>query len=511
MSGSIAVTDGSIQFVEIPYTWKVPGNYMEVKPAINDNAVLPFPAQGLVVGMMDAASSTVSAAPGQPYQINSGAQADGLFGYGSVASKMVRRWLDANPYTPLDAVGIAPVTGNTAATGTVTFTGAATAAGTQAFYFGGVRVPVQVSVGDTAAIIAANLNAAVVQQNTVAGYTRLPSLSSTYTAAASLVTFTADHIGTLGNQIDIRINAQPGDVTPTGITIAIAAMSGGAGDPTTTVSSALAGLSKWYTDVAFAWTDVTNTATLAAWLTARYGAMQKLDCQGYVSTSGTYGTLLTYAPNCQFLSVLPVQNPLSPSWETAASFAAACCFSTAQAPALQMKTVPLPKIKAPAGADVFSSTENEALLLAGFSTYFTDITGTVYLQRVATSYRIDLDGAPNYAWFDLQSTKVPTRVRYDWNNFIGLKWPRNGLAADGTLAAQFAPNVVTPRRLMSSWASRCAVYEKNGWIQNSVNTAKASSFTIDPNDGNRVNSRQQIQVLGNFIVLAGSLEFISNN
>jgi phage tail sheath gpL-like len=77
MSGSIAVTDGSIQFVEIPYTWKVPGNYMEVKPAINDNAVLPFPAQGLVVGMMDAASSTVSAAPGQPYQINSGAQADG--------------------------------------------------------------------------------------------------------------------------------------------------------------------------------------------------------------------------------------------------------------------------------------------------------------------------------------------------------------------------------------------------------------------------------------------------
>jgi phage tail sheath gpL-like len=510
MSQSLTtVNDGSIQFVEIPYTWKVPGNYMEVKPAINDNAVLPFPAQGLVVGMLQVNSSLL-AMPGQAYQILSGPQADSLFGYGSVAAKMCRRWLDANPYTPLDAIGINPVTGNVQATGSVTFTGAATSAGTQAFYFGGVRVAVQINVGDTAAVVAANLAAAITQQNTTAGYTTLPSLNMTYVAGAAVVNLKADHCGTLGNLIDVRINAQTGDMTPAGITIAIAPMSGGSGDPTNGIANALAGLSKWYTDIAFAWTDPTNIATLSAWLNASYGAMAKLDCQGYVSTSGSYGTLLTFAPNCKYLSVLPVQNPLSPPWETAASFAAVCCLSTAQAPALQMKTVPLPKIKAPAGPDVFTSTENEALLLAGFSTYYTDSLGNVYLQRVANSYRVDPDGAPNFAWFDLQSTKVPTRVRYDWDNYIAQKWPRNGLAADGTLAAQFAPNVVTPRRLMSSWASRCSVYEKNGWIQNSAVTSASSSFTIDPNDGNRVNSRQQIQVMGNLIVLAGSLEFISN-
>lgn len=52
--------------------------------------------------------------------------------------------LTANPYTPLDAIGIADVVGATAATGGVVIAGAATASGTLVFYFAGVRVPVGV-------------------------------------------------------------------------------------------------------------------------------------------------------------------------------------------------------------------------------------------------------------------------------------------------------------------------------------------------------------------------------
>jgi phage tail sheath gpL-like len=511
MSGA-QLNSGQIQFVEIPYTWKVPGEYMEVKPAINDNALFAFPAYGAIMGPMTVSGAGAgNAAPGQPYQILSGAQANALFGTGSPLAKMCWKWLKANPYTPVDAIGIAPQTGNTAATGSLTIAGTATAAGTIAFYFGGVRVPVQVSLGDTAAIVAANLYAAIVQQNSTAGYTPLPSLTASYTAASAVVNMTAGNIGTLGNMIDMRINAQVGDVTPAGLTVTIAPMSGGAGDPTTTVSAALAGLSKWYTDIAFAWTDATNTATLAAWLTGRYGAMVKQDCQAYVAKGGTYGTILTYQPNNQFISVLPMQNPLTPPWEMAASFGGACCYQTAQAPALQLRTVSLPGVVAPAGADVFSLAEREMLLVSGFSTFYTDSGGNVYIERATTSYRTDADGALNTNYFDLQSTKVPTRVRYDWNNYCAQLYPRNALAQDGTLAATYAPNVVTPRRLLASWTSRSAVYEKNGWIQNSAVTAKQSSFAIDPNDGNRVNARQQIDLMGNLMVLAGSLEFLSNN
>jgi phage tail sheath gpL-like len=512
MSGSVGAGE-TITFTEIPYTWKVPGQYMEVKAAVNENAVLAFPAYGLVMGQMYTAGGNAGTAmPGVTYQVNSGPQANALFGTGSVLAKMIWKWLRANPYTPLDAVGFADAAGSAKAAGTVTIGGAATAAGTLAVYFGGVRVPVAVNQGDTSAVIAANLQAAIVLQNATSGYTPLPSLTSTYTAASSVVNLLAAHGGTLGNQIDVRINYQRGDATPPGVTVTIAPMAGGATDPAATIASFLAGVSFWYTDVAFAWTDTTNIGVFSNWLVQRYGGMVKLDAHGYVAVSGTYGTVQTFLPNCKFLSAMAMQNPVMPSWEVAASMAGVCCYSAAQQPALQMRSVPLPGVLPPASADIFSPAAREVLLMAGLSTFTVDNTNNVYLERVTTTFRIDPGtNVVDSNYFDLQDAKVPTRVRYDWNGYIGQLYPRNTLTNDGTIAAAYDPNAVTPGRLKASWTGRCAVYEQNGWIQNSQVTAKASTFVIDANDGNRVNSRQQIQVMGNLMVLAGSLEFISNN
>jgi phage tail sheath gpL-like len=337
-------------------------------------------------------------------------------------------------------------------------------------------------------------------------------LTAAYTAATSTVTWTAGNNGTLGNQIDVRLNANVGEQTPPGLTVTINAMTGGATDPAASIATALSSLvSTWYTDVAFPWTDATNIGVFGNWAASRYAAMSKLDVQGYVSISATYGTCLAFEPNNKYISHLDIQNPLMPSWKTAAAFAGACCYQTAQAPALQLKTVPLTGIQAPAQGDQFTPLQREAILQNGGSTYYADSNGNMYLERVTTSYRMDPGSIPNAAWFDLQATKVPTRVRYDWDAYIGMLYPRNELAIDGSIAAEYADNVVTPSMLEGSWAGRSAVYEKNGWIQNSAVTAKNSSFSIDPNDGNRVNARQQIQVMGNLIVLAGSLEFISNN
>jgi phage tail sheath gpL-like len=503
MSGT--TSPGVINFAEIPYTWKVPGNYMEVKAAINENAVLPFPARGLIIGQMLAAGQ---AAAGGIYPINSGAQANALFGTGSIAARMCHKWLKNNPYTPVDAMGIADATGATKASGTIALTGTATAAGTLVAYVAGQRFPVAVNVGDTAAVVAGNLQA-LLAASAVTGQTPIPI--GTVTVASGTVTLNAAHGGTLGNQIDIRLNAQCGDLTPSGLAVTVTAMAGGATDPTTTIASALAGIATWYTDVAFAWTDTTNIGAFASWLNGLYGAMVKKDAQGYVALSQTYGTALTFGPNCKYLCALPLQNSLTPSWEVAAALAAACCYSTAQQPALQMRTVPLAGVVCPADADVFTLAERENLLIAGLSTYDPDGYGGIVLERVTTTYRLDAGSIQDFAWFDLQDTKVPTRVRYDWDAYISLLYPRNLLTEDGTIAAAYNPDAVTPGTLKASWTGRSAVYEQNGWIQNSAATAKNSSFAIDPNDGNRVNARQQIQVMGNLMVLAGSLEFISNN
>jgi len=507
LSGTTALTPAAPNFVEIPVTWKVPGQYMEVKNAINENAVLPFPARGLVMGQMYA---TGTATAGVVYNITSKAQAKALFGTGSIAADMCDVWLTNNPYTPLDAIGIADASGATAATGSVTIAGTATAAGTLAMYFGGVRVAVGVNLGDTAATVAANLYANL-QLQAQPGYKTIPLLTPSYTGGASLVTLTAGNKGTLGNQVDIRQNFNAGDMTPPGLTVTIAGMSGGATDPAATISTALSSLvSTWYTDVAFPWTDTTNIGVFANWLAGRYMAMSKLDVQGYCSVTGTYGTVLTFLPNSKYISFLPVQNPLTPSWKTAAALGAQCCYQTAQQPALQLKTVQLAGVIAPAQGDQFTQAQQEAILIAGGSTYYADSSGNVYLSRVTTSYRYDPGNVPNFNWFDLQSVKVPTRVRYDWDNYVGLLYPRNLLAVDGSIAANYASNVVTPSIIKGSWAARSKVYEQNGWIQNSAITAANSTFVIDANDGNRLDSRNQIQIMGNLIVLAGSLEFISN-
>ncbi|OYV40414.1 MAG: hypothetical protein B7Z80_04625 [Rhodospirillales bacterium 20-64-7] len=505
---TIALTPAAPIFNEIPYTWRVPGNYMEVKQAVNENALLPFPARGLVMGQMYATGTAVA---GTVYNITSKPQAKALFGVGSIAADMCDAWLTANPYTPLDAIGIADVVGATAATGGVVIAGAATASGTLVFYFAGVRVPVGVAQGDTAAVVAANLYAALLLQ-AGPGYKTIPQLTAAYIAASATVTWTAGNKGTLGNQIDVRLNANVGEQTPPGLTVTINAMANGATDPAATIATALSSLvSTWYTDVAFPWTDATNWGVVGNWAAGRYAAMSKLDVQVYMSVSATYGTYLAFEPNNKFITHLGVQNPMVPSWKTAAALAAVCCFQTAQKPSLQLKTVPLTGITAPAQADQFTQPQREAILQNGGSTYYADANGNMYLERVTTSYRIDPGNIPNSGWFDLQSVKVPTRVRYDWDAYIGLLYPRNNLAIDGSIAAEYDPDVVTPLMLEGSWTGRSAVYEKNGWIQNSAVTAKNSSFSIDPNDGNRVNARQQIQVMGNLIVLAGSLEFISNN
>ncbi len=495
-----------ITFNEIPYNWKVPGEYMEVAQAVNANAIMDFPARGLVMGQMYA---TGTATPGQAYQLLTKDQANGLFGAGSQAALMAAAWLAVNPYTACDVMGIADDATGTAAAGAVAIAGTATAPGTMALYFGGVRVATGVAIGDTAAVVAANLYAQLQLQGQP-GYPYLPCLVPAYTAGQSSVTLTCGHKGTLGNDIDIRLNAQQGDAVPAGLTVTITPMAGGATDPAANVQAALDGITTtWYTDVVFAWVDATNLGAFNQWLTPRYGAMEKLDAQGYVGFDGTYGIALAFEPNCKFITDLPVQNPLTPVWISGALMAGACCYSTAQNPSLQMKGVVLTGMVAPAHADRFEQPERQALLLAGHSTFTVDADGNCLLQRVTTTYRTDANGILNGAYFDLSATKTPTRVRYDWNAYCSQMWPRNALAPDGSIAADYLENCATPSRLKASWVARATLYERKGWLQNTAALAPQSSFTIDPNDDNRVNAAQPIKIMGNLYVLAGQLQFIS--
>jgi phage tail sheath gpL-like len=500
MSATIQPT---ITFTEIPYNWQVPGAYTEVVEAPSQNALLNFPSNTVIIGQMLAGGT---AAPANAYPIFSVPQAVKLFGVGSVLAGMCALFLANNPYTPFSAVGVSDATGAAKAAGGFGIIGTATSAGTLALYIGGYRVPVPVNVGDTGAVIAASAIAAAAQVDSNGVGNGVPYIATpVWTSGTNTLTITALHGGTLGNQISLRVNAERGDVAPAGLLVTVTPMAGGATDPT--ISPSLTAISgTWWTDCVTAYTDTANMAYLTAWLTSRYGALAKQDCTAYASPSGTYGTLLSQTVNSKFITILPFQNPLTPSWEAAAAFGGACAYSTFNDPALQMKTVPLVGVMAPAVADQFLPVERDNLLLDGSSTYTVDLDGTVLLERVVMTYTTDTNGVTDMNWHDLAVPKVATRVRYDWDGYIEQQYPRAKLADNGTLAAIYNANVVTPDELKASFATRSAVWEKNGWIEDSATTAAAAVFVRDQNDPNRVDARMPIEVIGSLIVLAGQLQ-----
>jgi phage tail sheath gpL-like len=112
--------------------------------------------------------------------------------------------------------------------------------------------------------------------------------------------------------------------------------------------------------------------------------------------------------------------------------------------------------------------------------------------------------------------KTLSRIRYDWAAYVSLQYPRSKLVddeSDAANASRFDEDedagsaVVTPRRMHASWGARCKLYGEKVWIESVRETVKASVFQRSADDKNRLESRQQIRIVGNLMTLAGSLEF----
>ena len=144
----------TVQFNEIPYAWRVPGTYVEVRPNFSNAGVFDWPARVLIIGQM---LSSGTATPATAYPLTSAAQAKALFGAGSQAAQMAWAFLKANPYTRVDIMGVADASAATHANGSITPSGAATAPGTINLLIAGQPVQVGVNVGDSLTTIKANI------------------------------------------------------------------------------------------------------------------------------------------------------------------------------------------------------------------------------------------------------------------------------------------------------------------------------------------------------------------
>ena len=211
----------TIAFKNIPSNIRVPLFYAEVDNSKANSGTAN--QRALVVGQI---VSTGTAAPNVPIISQGVDDAKLAGGQNSMLALMTAAYRLNDTFGEVWYLPLADDPAAVAATGTVTFTAAATAAGTLYLYVGGVRYALPVLPTQTVAQLATAM-AALINAD--------PACPVTAAAATGVVTLTADNKGPCGNDIDLRLNYQGtrgGEVMPSTAASAAPSPTNSTGEPT---------------------------------------------------------------------------------------------------------------------------------------------------------------------------------------------------------------------------------------------------------------------------------------
>ena len=422
----------AISFDLIPVNLRVPGIFVEFDNTQAVRGLPGIPYKILVIGQKLAAGT-------QPVEelvrVATADEAKGLFAEASMLHHMFEKLKKANLFTETWAIALDDNGAGVQATGTITFSGTATAAGTINFYIAGRRVQAAVASGDAATVVAAAVAAAITADT---------SLPVTAAETAAVVDITARHKGEIGNDIDLRMNYQ-GEENPAGITAVIVAMASGATNPVLDNLIAAMG-DEWFQVIAMPYTDATSLTALEAELSARWGPTRPIEGHAFAAKTGTQSGLGTFGDgrNSQHITVMGVQGTVSPTYEWAASIAAVVGEHGQRDPARPFQTLELPGILAPKETDRFIQAERNLLLFDGISTFTVDAGGLVRIERLITMYKTNPSGTVDTSYLDVTTLLTLGFLRFSFRARFAQKFPRHKLADDGTT---FGPGqaVVTPK------------------------------------------------------------------
>ena len=466
-----------VPFRQIAATVLEPGYYAEADASragtgLTTNRVLVF-------GQATALLATL--ALNAPVVVGGG-QEGVMFGVNSMLAQEVAIARKAFVGAEIHAVPLTNAgAGMVAASGGVTITGTATAAGTLAAYTADKRYPVAVASGDTAADVMAAIKAAI---------------DADVTAHVENVTITADDLdfdavtaGTSGNSIRIDFNRGgllASETIPPGLTVSTTQMAGGSGYPA--LAQALANLSDYNAD---SWVQpYSSTVALSEveaamsplggrwrWNVLAYG-MAFTAFDGNLAAAIALGN----SRNNPFESLMPVNGPNEPIWYWSAGFGATFAKAMANGPARSEVGLEIPCITPP--REPFGWEDRSTLLgpTAGVST-FTVQEGKVYLGRVVTTYKTDSAGANDNAWMDANT--VFTYMA--WDRLLK-QYSRHYLTGKTLVSSgsevNSNPNIVSPRTYMAEcFIPAVLEAQRRGLVENVqyiVANSRAERNATDP-------------------------------
>lgn len=491
--------------MSIPTTIRVPFMFVEFDPsrAFQGPSILAYKV--LMIGQLLSTGSKylVGSNAVGPFRVTSADQAGFYFGAGSQIHRMAKFWFANNRVTPMYVIALKD-NGSTKAAGTFAFTGPSTAAGTLYAYVCGELIQVAISVNDSATAIGDNLVAAITAK------TYLPVTAVNVTGT---VTFTAKNSGTVGNEIDIRINYNEGEILPTGVGCTVTGMAGGSTDPT--IQDAINLLSdEWYNIIIGNLTDTTSLTAIENELSSRYGPLRMIDGLYIASKRGTLSALSSFgngrnSPHVSIISSGGVIGVGGPTWtiEKAAAYGAQLSYEGQIDPARPFQRLQMVGVLAPAVSERFDILERNSLLYDGISTDSITADGRVLIERAITMYQKNDAGADDITYLDVNTMLTLMYLRYDFRTRILNKYPRAKLADDGV---HVAPNqqIITPKIGKAEAVAIFRQWEYAGLVENISQFKNDLICQRSQADPNRLEWVLPPDLINQFMVGAASIQFL---
>jgi len=486
-----------ISFNSIPVSLRVPGAYVEFDSSRAGGGLPAIPNRVLVIGQKLAAGTAAALVPQRIFGTE---QAEQLFGKASILARTIGAFKKADPSSECWAIALTDLLAGTAATGTITVTGPATAAGTIALMIAGQPVPVAVANAAAANTVAAAIGAAINAKT---------SLPVTATVETNVVTLVCRHKGTAGNDVDVRHSYYQGEALPAGIALAIVALATGAGDPDyETVWPAIADGD--YRTIILAHNSPAVLASVEDELRDRMGPLRMLESFCWTAKRGDLAALAAFGPtrNSEFVSNIGTGVSPTPPWEWAGNYGAIGGYYTAIDPARPLQTLRLDAVLPPAENARFGRNDREALLAVGIATFVVDPGGNVTIERSVTSYQKDAYGQASTAFLDAETLLTLSYIRVSIRARFLSKFPRHKLANDGTRFAS-GQAIVTPSVLAAELLGLMRELEEAGLVEN-LDQFKADLIVErDASDPNRVNALVPPDLVNQLRVTASQVQFRS--
>jgi len=481
-----------------PGSLRKPGVYSEIDNSAAVRGPQSVTYRRLIIGQRLTSGTALA---NSLSRVTSAAQADTLFGAGSMLAGMVRAALAQDSYTELQVLAVDDSAAGVAAAGSITVSGPATASGTIRLMVGGRRVDVGVTSGDTAAAIATAMASAINAASDV------PATAAVDGVNTAKVNVTARHKGEVGNGIDVRANYYAGQELPAGVTLTIAAMSGGSGNPDLTTALATIG-AEWFQTWAIPYTDAATLATIKTELADRFAWDREIEGHAFAAARGTVSSLgaLGDSHNSPHLTIVMANDEPMPAYEKAAETMALAAYYAAIDPARPLQNLAYSWCLSPAAKDRFTNEERNLLLFDGIATTRVNTDGTMVAERLITTYKTNTAGASDTSYLDVETMLTLMFIRHDWRDYILRKYPRHKLAADGTRYGA-GQAVVTPVVMKAEAIAKFREWEDIALVEN-IDDFKANLIAErNASDPNRLDVLMPPDLVNQLRIVANKIQF----